>query len=201
VEVLKTTSNSDYEMSQKPLIVASTPVKKVIDDVKNENKNTLLIVEDNASLQNYLKLILEEKYQIVTANNGVEALEVLEKNKVNLIISDIMMPIMDGYALLKELKENNQYRSIPVIMLTAKADKEDKLNALRIGVDDYLLKPFDEDELLARISNLIENNVSRQTEWQKVSLEGTSKEAESEAVIFTKENSEWLAKLEKTVFE
>jgi signal transduction histidine kinase/DNA-binding response OmpR family regulator/ligand-binding sensor domain-containing protein len=200
-EVLKTTSNSDYEMSQEPLLVASTPVKKVIDDVKNENKNTLLIVEDNASLQNYLKLILEEEYQIVTANNGAEALEVLEKTSVNLIVSDIMMPIMDGYALLKELKENNQYRSIPVIMLTAKADKADKLNALRIGVDDYLLKPFDEDELLARISNLIENNVSRQTEWQKISLEETSEETESEAIIFTKENSEWLAKLEKTVFE
>ena len=149
-EILKTTSDVDYQISQEPLTLASTPIKQTISFDKN--KNTLLIVEDNASLQNYLKLILEEEYQIVTANNGAEALEILEKNKVNLIISDIMMPIMDGYALLKELKENNQYRSIPVIMLTAKADKEDKLNALRIGVDDYLLKPFDEDELLVRIS-------------------------------------------------
>ena len=206
-EILKTLSNEDYKISQEPLEMASTNLANlapVVSFSENKNAQRLLVVEDNPSLQNYLKLILEEEYQIITANNGQEALEILKEKTIDLIVSDIMMPIMDGYELLNHLKENNQYRQIPVIMLTAKADKEDKLNALRIGVDDYLLKPFDEDELLARIGNLIQNNNERQKEWQKISQEKpqkNTKEVKSEAIVFTKENSEWLAKLEKTVFE
>ncbi len=74
-----------------------------------------------------------------------------------------MMPVMDGFQLLKKLKSDDRYRHLPVIMLTARADMQDKLKALRIGVDDYLLKPFDEEELLVRIENLLQNYEERTT--------------------------------------
>jgi YesN/AraC family two-component response regulator len=79
----------------------------------------------------------------------------------HLVLSDLMMPVMDGYQLLEKLKSDDATRHIPVVMLTARAEAQDKLKALRIGVDDYLLKPFDEDELLARIENLLKNYAAR----------------------------------------
>ena len=81
----------------------------------------------------------------------------------DLIISDIMMPVMDGFQLLEKLKGDDRWRHIPVVMLTARADMRDKLRALRIGVDDYVLKPFEEDELLARVENLLSNYGRRST--------------------------------------
>ena len=102
----------------------------------------------------------------MTAANGQIALDLLQtqqKNteKFDLIISDIMMPEMDGFQLLHKLKSSDVFRHLPIIMLTARADLQDKLKALRIGVDDYLLKPFEEDELLARIDNLLQHNLQR----------------------------------------
>ncbi len=134
------------------------------------SKTTILVVEDNRSLSDYLHTILSPYYQVVTAGNGQEALELLPnagpKNRKrtfpSLILSDLMMPVMDGYQLLEELKGNDATRHIPVIMLTARADARDKLKALRIGVDDYLTKPFDEEELLVRIENLLQNRAARQ---------------------------------------
>lgn len=143
-------------------------------------KPSILVVEDNPDLQAYIRLILSEKYQVVTAENGQAALGVMSdeleemaastgvlkthNSKLitpDLILSDLMMPVMDGHQLLEKLKSDDATRHIPVIMLTARADARDKLKALRIGVDDYLLKPFDEEELLARIENLLKNQAAR----------------------------------------
>jgi signal transduction histidine kinase/DNA-binding response OmpR family regulator/ligand-binding sensor domain-containing protein len=117
----------------------------------------VLVVEDNASLRNYVQAVLSGQYRVVCAANGQEALEYLESasTKVSLIISDIMMPVMDGFQLLQRLKNAEAYWQVPVIMLTARADVRDQLLALRIGVDDYLLKPFESEELLARVSALL----------------------------------------------
>lgn len=126
------------------------------------SKPAILVVEDNPDLQEYIRLILSEKYDVVTAENGRAALDcLLQTAGCQLILSDLMMPVMDGYQLLEKLKSGDATRHIPVIMLTARADVQDKLKALRIGVDDYLLKPFDEEELLARIENLLKNQASR----------------------------------------
>jgi len=126
---------------------------------------SILLVEDNHSLRDYLALVLSDKYRVITAENGDKALRCLadcgespSTPVIDLIISDIMMPVMDGFQLLENLKKDARYAQIPVIMLTARADARDKLQALRAGVDDYLLKPFEEDELLARIANLMKND-------------------------------------------
>ncbi len=146
------------------------------------HKPTILVVEDNLDLQDYIRSILQEKYHIVTADHGQAALLMMndELRMMNakrgtanssfiihhssfpsLILSDLMMPVMDGYQLLEKLKSDDATRHIPVVMLTARAEAQDKLKALRIGVDDYLLKPFDEEELLVRIENLLKNFAAR----------------------------------------
>ncbi len=129
----------------------------------NTSKPKLLVVEDNVELQTYLQLILKQHYVVSVAENGKAALDYLDKNDhPDLIISDLMMPVMDGYQLLENLKGNETTQQIPAIMLTARAGKDDRLKALRIGVDDYLTKPFQEEELLVRIANLLKNYAQRQ---------------------------------------
>ena len=119
---------------------------------------TIMLVEDNHSLRAYISHILSPHFQLVTADNGQAALEYLRQGtaaRPDLILSDVMMPVMDGFQLVQTLKSDPHLQGIPVVMLTARADIQDKLRALRIGVDDYLLKPFDEEELLTRIHNLL----------------------------------------------
>ncbi|MEM1124989.1 MAG: ATP-binding protein, partial [Bacteroidota bacterium] len=131
------------------------------------NRPTILVVEDNADLQGYLQLILSDKYQVKLAENGQVALDYLDSVYADpfsttnpwpsLIISDIMMPVMGGMELLKQLKASENWLHLPFIMLTAQQHTKVKIEALRIGVDDYLTKPFKEVELLARVDNLIQH--------------------------------------------
>jgi len=165
----------------------------------------LLIVEDNQALREYLEAILSPAYRVHCVKNGREALSWLEQNgagALDLIISDVMMPEMDGFTLLEKLKEDNRYQLLPVIMLTALARRESRLRALRIGVDDYLLKPFEEEELLARIQSLLRNYQLRSEEPDPA--EGTEREAEQEALGTrpeSEEELEWLAKMERITLE
>jgi|GEM_PF-1616722 len=160
------------------------------------SKPTILVVEDNPELQDYLRLVLSKKYRVLTADNGQAALEQLAANgqpsatNCQLILSDLMMPVMDGYQLLERLKSDKTTRHLPVIMLTARADVRDKLKALRIGVDDYLLKPFDEEELLVRIDNLLKNQVIRSREAMTEPEPGESSPALSQT------DREWLESFE-----
>lgn len=117
----------------------------------------LLIVEDNADLRVYLRQILGVHYDVLEAENGRAALDILARESVDLISSDAMMPEMDGTELLTHVKAHDQWRRLPFLMLTARADAEHRLNALELGVDDYLPKPFLARELLARVRNLLVN--------------------------------------------
>ena len=167
-----------------------------------------MIVEDNHSLRDYLQLILSEKYNIITAENGLAAWEVLTSSIPSLIISDIMMPEMDGYQLLERLKSNDQFRQIPIIMLTARVELADKLKALRIGVDDYVLKPFEEEELKARVKNLLHNSSERKQSIIPKQIAIVNKIENKENAnsptsltpqVITTQDQEWLKKLEKEV--
>ena len=129
---------------------------------------TILVVEDNSDMRDFIHQLLNKKYsQILLAQNGAEGLETLKKHgtNINLIISDVMMPVVDGLTMLKEIKSNKEWYNIPVVMLTALAAERDKLSALTIGVDDYLTKPFSVPELLIRVQNLLFNYHQR-LEWQ-----------------------------------
>ncbi|OKS85202.1 hybrid sensor histidine kinase/response regulator transcription factor [Mucilaginibacter polytrichastri] len=135
------------------------PVAITIDD----NKMLVMIVEDNVDMAGYIADILKPTHTLVTAGNGAEALTMLNamEKLPSLIISDVMMPEMDGFTLLETLKQTDNFCTIPVIMLTALTDKQHRLKALNTGVDDYITKPFSKDELIARVTNLISNAAAR----------------------------------------
>jgi len=121
----------------------------------DSDKDIVLVVEDNKDLRETIKENLQESYAIIEAENGIKGLKLAEEKIPDLIISDIMMPEMDGYELTKKLKANEKTNHIPVILLTAKAAAEDKIEGLETGADDYLIKPFNEKELSVRVRNLI----------------------------------------------
>lgn len=120
-------------------------------------KLTILVVEDNSDMRNYIRSILEEYYNVVEATQGKEALDMLSTHNIDFIVSDLMMPVMDGMELSKRVKANINISHIPFLMLTAKTSNETRIESFRIGVDEYLLKPFDDTLLLARIANILEN--------------------------------------------
>lgn len=117
---------------------------------------SILVVEDEHTLRRLLEYRLSKHYDVRTATNGEEALQRVAEAIPDLIISDIMMPKMDGFALQKTLQEQPQTRAIPFIFLTAKADEQSRLKGMRMGVDDYITKPFDIEQLLSRVGRLLE---------------------------------------------
>jgi signal transduction histidine kinase/ligand-binding sensor domain-containing protein/CheY-like chemotaxis protein len=119
-------------------------------------EHSLLVVDDNEQITSLLENILSDRYKIYKANDGRKALAVLEANRIDLVISDIWMPEMDGLVLCKKIKENIQTSHIPVILLTAKSEIEDRIEGLQVGADSYIPKPFHPEHLFVRIEKLLE---------------------------------------------
>ncbi|MEM6317297.1 MAG: response regulator [Bacteroidota bacterium] len=166
----------------------------------NQNKKTIvkptvLIVEDNADLRQYMKLSLSDKYDILTAENGQVALDLLttKQPSPDLILLDLMMPVMDGKVLLQKIKSTDKLRTLPIIVLTAQQTVEVKIETLRIGIDDYLTKPFVEKELLARVDNLI---VNAQVRKQPIA-ETPTEQKEEQLNNLTAADLEWLKMVEE----
>jgi len=114
----------------------------------------ILVAEDNENIQKLIAAYLvREGYHVHTAFNGLEALEILDKTTIDLLISDIMMPGMDGYALTKSLRDSNY--DLPILMVTAKETLDDKKLGFSMGTDDYMVKPIDLDEMLLRVAALL----------------------------------------------
>lgn len=147
----------DEELYQFP--ISTIPVQSELNKDQIpvfESKRNLLIVEDNKDFCKFLNILLQENYNLDFVHDGEEALAYLKENKPCLIITDWMMPGVDGVSFVKQLKASNTYRYIPVLMLTARNLASDKIKALRVGVDDYLVKPFEEDILKIRINHLLQ---------------------------------------------
>jgi signal transduction histidine kinase/DNA-binding response OmpR family regulator/ligand-binding sensor domain-containing protein len=122
----------------------------------NGQKSIVLVIEDNADVRAYIKDFLVPTYQVAEARDGIEGIERAQETIPDLVISDVMMPKKDGYEVCKTLKLDEKTSHIPIILLTAKAASENKIEGLETGADDYLIKPFEPKELLARVKNLIE---------------------------------------------
>jgi len=154
----------------------------------------ILVVEDNAGMQEYLRTVLSENcYQAQLAEHGREALDWLSSTErlPDLIITDLMMPEMDGFEFLQRLKTEERYQAVPVIVLTAWATGRVELESLRVGVDDFLVKPFDSDELLAHIGQLLANVESR----RETSPDGADEASETYTEMPASTQA-WLAALE-----
>ena len=116
----------------------------------------VLVVEDVDFNRDLVVQLLEDKYHVIEAVNGQEGLELAERERPQLILMDLSLPVMDGWEATRRLKANDDLRSIPVIALTAHAMKGDEEKALAAGCDDYLVKPLDEDELITKIAKHLE---------------------------------------------
>ena len=192
--IAPTTTNSVDQTPDPLTIPAAIPPKA----------SRILLVEDHEDLRNFLSYLLQD-YQLITAANGKEALDQLQSNaqEVDLIISDLMMPVMNGHQLLEAVKADPFRAHLPFLLLTAKVNPEDKIRALRIGVDDYLTKPFQEDELLARIENLLHNYQQRLQFFQEGVANKEEPDNEQLTVAATPRiaqvDLQWLTEVETTV--
>lgn len=133
---------------------------------------TLLIVEDNPDVRLYLTACLENHYQLYLATNGQEGINQAIEQVPDLIVSDVMMPVKDGFALCDTLKNDERTSHIPIVLLTAKADFESRLSGLRRGADAYLTKPFEQEELLVRLEQLLTLRKKLQERYRNSSFTG-----------------------------
>jgi DNA-binding response OmpR family regulator len=173
------------------------PTVSAVQTVANE---AILLVEDYAEMLEYLGDILSEDYRVSSASNGMEALEILEHTSFDLIISDISMPEMDGFELLRCVRQDRQLY-IPFLFLTARTEKSEVMQALLLGVDAYITKPFESDELLARVKGLLLNNRKRkelyaQMDGTPVPTQPAPKPEENASMSF---RIRWLQELEQLV--
>ncbi|MCW8814297.1 MAG: ATP-binding protein, partial [Chlorobium sp.] len=141
-----------------------------IETFTETGKPLLLIVEDNVDVRNYIKGYLGENYKIIEAVNGNDGFHKSLQSSPDLIVSDVMMPEMDGFELCEKLKTDERTSHIPIILLTAKASGQDKIGGLEMGADDYIMKPFDAEELQVRIKNLIDQRKKLRDHFKKEGL-------------------------------
>ncbi len=154
----------EYQLSQEEVISETLGVTSTQD---MNRALEILIVEDNSDMRQFLRHTLEPHYQIFEAADGMAGRDAAIEKLPDLIISDVMMPKMDGVEMCRKLKKDQRTSHIPVILLTAKVDKDSKLAGLEIGADDYLAKPFDTDELLILLKNRIEQRQKLRERFSK----------------------------------
>ena len=130
---------------------------EAIGDIEVADGYTILVVEDNEELLSLMKQLLAQHFRVLTAKNGVQALNIIQKESLDLVISDVMMPQMDGIELTQRIKQSDDYGQLPVLLLTAKTRDEDRNKAYETGADQYMTKPFKLNELLVRVQSIIKN--------------------------------------------
>jgi ligand-binding sensor domain-containing protein/signal transduction histidine kinase/DNA-binding response OmpR family regulator len=154
-----------------------------------KDKKVILSVEDNEEFQLFMINQLKKEYKFLRAHNGEQALSILSTHAVDMVISDIMMPVMDGMELCTKIKENVKYSHIPVILLTAKIGLQSQIDGMEIGADDYIAKPYSIDLLRARIENLLLNREKIRESYKH------SPESNVNVIAHTKADEDFLNKL------
>ncbi len=119
-------------------------------------KRTILIIDDEQSIRMLLENFLGKEFDVITKNDGLEGIKFLEEgNLPDLIVADIQMPNMDGYEFLENAKASGFFNHIPIIMLSGNESSKERIKSLRLGADDYIVKPFNPEELYLRIKNIL----------------------------------------------
>ncbi|MEQ8240657.1 MAG: response regulator, partial [Cyclobacteriaceae bacterium] len=137
----------------------------------DKTKQTILLVDDHPEIRYHIRQILEEDYHVVEAAHGLEALELLKLNKVDILISDLMMPYMDGFELIESISNHPSYSKIPILVVSARISERDQEKVLFKGINDYLQKPFQKKELILRINNLLNQREKWESSDEKKLLE------------------------------
>lgn len=158
-------------------------------------KPLLLLVDDNEEILEFLEHELNEKYTIIKAFNGQEALEILKENAVQLVISDVMMPVMDGFELCRIIKTNFDYSHVPVILLTAKNTLQSKIEGLELGADAYIEKPFSPEYLQVQIANLLTNRNKIKEYFASSPL------VHIKSMAYSKADEQFLEKINESIFK
>lgn len=172
-----------------------TDYSSVSEKESSKTKPVILSVEDNEEFQQFLSKQLSSYYHVLLGHNGKEALEILNKENVDIVVCDIMMPVMDGLELCKIIKENIKFSHIPIILLTAKTTLISKIEGLKLGADEYIEKPYSIDFLIARIDNLLENRKKIRETYKH------SPELAYQTIAHTKVDEEFLNKLVGIIHE
>ncbi|MGN6416816.1 MAG: response regulator transcription factor [Pseudobacter sp.] len=155
----------------------------------------ILLVDDEEEILDFLERILHTKYTILKAADGREALRVLEAEPVQLVISDVMMPVMDGFELCKMIKSNFEYSHIPVMLLTAKNTIQSKVEGLELGADAYIEKPFSKEHLMAQIASLLNNRAMLRNFFTSSPL------AHIQSMAHTKADERFLEQLNEAIYK
>lgn len=156
--------NPEIKITEKAAVDSLSEFQSAI---RNPQSPILLVVEDNPDVRNYIVDQFKGQYQIIEAENGRIGLKLALETTPDLVISDIMMPEMDGTEFCKLLKTNEKTSHIPVVMLTALAEQGDRIKGLELGADDYLVKPFDAKELTVRVANLVAGRQKLQEHYRR----------------------------------
>jgi CheY-like chemotaxis protein len=122
---------------------------------EDNTRAKIVLADDNADMRDYVRRLLMSDYEVIAIADGQQALKAVREHKPDLLLTDVMMPNLDGFGLLKALREDPGIASIPVIMLSARAGEESRIEGLKSGADDYLVKPFGARELLARVGGAL----------------------------------------------
>lgn len=144
------------------------------------SQKTILVVEDNPDLRQYIHDILHQDFNVITAEDGEKAFKLAQKHHPDIIVSDIMMPNLDGFGLVKKLRKNPELNSIPLIFLTARASNEDEIDALNLGADQYLRKPFDRSMLTAHVRAALHGLQRLKNRYQRLAAQQATQATQPE---------------------
>lgn len=176
------------------------PVRQSIFIRKNASK--ILVVEDNEELLALMLQVLSKNYHVFTAKNGKQAMNIIMKEKLDLVVSDVMMPIMDGIELTKQLKSDKSFWQLPIILLTAKNKEEDKTEAYSVGADAYITKPFKFEELEVRINALLANRKKMIEKIEsEVSLQASSEAEAQQEVHLSNPEQAFVTRAKETIMQ
>lgn len=156
----------------------NTPIEEIIKEEKPESKLKVLIIEDHADIRLYLKVMFAKTYQVLLASNGQEGIDIALQEIPDLIITDVAMPVMDGFECCRLLKENLKTCHIPIIILTAMTNDESIVRGTELGADDYIMKPFNPEILRSKVKNLIKSRTELKKAYTKFLTNQTFKESE-----------------------
>ena len=168
--------------TEAPIVVETAEVPEDLETIP-DSKLKLLIIEDNTDIRFYMKIIFSNLYQVFLAENGQEGVEVARRELPNLILTDVMMPVMDGFECLRVLKEDFRTCHIPVIILTALTSDEDIVKGTDLGADDYILKPFNPEVLRAKVKRLMRSRVELKQIYTKLLTSATPSSAHQDEEV------------------